>query len=54
MRQSRRFPPIWLALIVVVVALGLGSRRFATHLPWFLAAYAGDTLWALPPSSASA
>lgn len=31
----------------MVVALGLGSRRFATHLPWFLAAYAGDTLWAL-------
>ena len=47
MRPTRRRPSLWIALIVVVVALGLGSRRFATHLPWFLAAYAGDTLWAL-------
>jgi hypothetical protein len=27
--------------------LGLGSRRYAEHLPGFVAAYAGDTLWAL-------
>jgi len=27
--------------------LGLGSRRFGSHLPGFVAAYAGDTLWAL-------
>lgn len=26
--------------------LGLASRRYAAHLPDFLAAYAGDTLWA--------
>jgi hypothetical protein len=31
----------------VVVALGLASRRYAPALPAFLAAYAGDTLWAL-------
>jgi hypothetical protein len=36
-----------LALIVLAVALGLGSRRFGPHLPWFVAAFAGDTLWAL-------
>ncbi|HEX9003947.1 MAG TPA: DUF2809 domain-containing protein [Blastocatellia bacterium] len=30
-----------------VVALGLGSRRYAAWLPKFLADYAGDTLWAL-------
>jgi hypothetical protein len=28
------------------VVLGLGSRRHADHLPGFVAAYAGDTLWA--------
>jgi hypothetical protein len=27
--------------------LGLGSRRFSGFLPSFVAAYAGDTLWAL-------
>jgi hypothetical protein len=31
----------------VVVALGLGSRRFGAYLPSMVAAYAGDTLWAL-------
>lgn len=36
----------WLALIAVVVALGLGSRRYGAHLPGFVGAYAGDTLWA--------
>lgn len=40
----RRF--VWLALLVVVILLGLGSRRFGRHLPGFVAAYAGDTLWA--------
>ena len=44
---TRRRPPlVWLALIAVVVLLGLGSRRFGSHLPGFVAAYAGDTLWA--------
>jgi Protein of unknown function (DUF2809) len=27
--------------------LGIGSRRYAHNLPEFIAAYAGDTLWAL-------
>lgn len=30
----------------IVVALGLGSRRYETLLPPFLARYSGDTLWA--------
>jgi hypothetical protein len=34
-------------LIALAVGLGLGSRRFAGHLPGFVASYAGDTLWAL-------
>lgn len=47
MRHPRRNPVIWTSLIVLAVALGLGSRRFGRSLPDFLAAYAGDTLWAL-------
>jgi hypothetical protein len=34
-------------LIALTCLLGLSSRRFAGHLPGFVAAYAGDTLWAL-------
>jgi Protein of unknown function (DUF2809) len=44
----RRRPPIlWLVLIAMTVVLGLGSRRFGPQLPGFVAAYAGDILWAL-------
>ena len=46
MATRRRPTIVWLALIVVIVLLGLGSRRYGPHLPVFLAAYAGDTLWA--------
>ena len=46
-RQRRRHPVLWLALIALTACLGLGSRRFGPHLPGFVAAYAGDTLWAL-------
>ncbi len=46
MRETRRNPPAWFALIALTVILGIGSRRFASHLPAFVAAYAGDTLWA--------
>ncbi len=45
--RRRRRPLVWLALIVLDLAVGLGSRRFGPHLPWFVATYAGDTLWAL-------
>lgn len=31
----------------VVIILGLASRRYGAALPHWLAAYAGDTLWAL-------
>jgi hypothetical protein len=34
-------------LVLVAIALGLGSRRYAPLLPPFVAAYAGDTLWAM-------
>lgn len=33
-------------VLIVVILLGLGSRRFSANLPRFVATYAGDTLWA--------
>ena len=47
MRQPRRTPVVSISLIAITVILGLGSRRFGHALPGLLAAYAGDTLWAL-------
>ena len=44
---GRRPRIAWISLIGFVILLGLGSRRFGAHLPDFLAAYAGDALWAL-------
>lgn len=38
---------VYAGLSALVLLLGLGSRRFADALPQFIAAYAGDTLWAL-------
>jgi len=37
----------YLMILILVVILGLSSRRYARLLPSFLADYAGDTLWAL-------
>jgi hypothetical protein len=48
MASPARRPPIpWVISIVAVALLGLGSRRFGSRLPGVVAAYAGDTLWAL-------
>jgi hypothetical protein len=47
MIKPRRNPVIQMILIALVCFLGLGSRRYAQMLPGFIAAYAGDTLWAL-------
>ena len=33
--------------MIMVVGLGLASRRYPEVLPDFIASYAGDTLWAL-------
>jgi hypothetical protein len=38
---------LYLGCGLVVVALGLGSRRYGSYLPVFVGEYAGDTLWAL-------
>jgi hypothetical protein len=47
MKRRRRHPLVQIGLLVVVCLLGIGSRRYAHALPGFIAAYAGDTLWAL-------
>jgi hypothetical protein len=44
MKRSRI---IYLLAAMIVIVLGLSSRRYSRALPEFLAAYAGDTLWAL-------
>ena len=41
-----RARPVSVALLLLVVALGLASRRHASALPHVVAAYAGDALWA--------
>ncbi len=46
-KLRRRNPLVQMSLIALACLLGIGSRRYAHALPWFLAAYAGDTLWAL-------
>ncbi len=40
--RSRTIGIAWLA---VVLAAGLGSRRYGEYLPGIIAEYAGDTLW---------
>ena len=44
---SRRNPLVRFALIALAAILGIGSRSYAHALPRLVAAYAGDTLWAL-------
>lgn len=46
-KSRRRNRLTWIVLIVLVCALGIGSRRFGDALPDFVATYAGDTLWAV-------
>jgi Protein of unknown function (DUF2809) len=45
--RRRRNRLIQVALITLTCLVGLSSRRYAQALPGFVAAYAGDTLWAL-------
>lgn len=35
----------YIGLVIIVIALGLGSRAYADSLPSFVAAHAGDVLW---------
>jgi hypothetical protein len=38
---------LYTLLFCGVIALGLSSRRYASHLPGVIATYGGDTLWAV-------
>jgi len=38
---------VYAVLLVIVIAFGLASRHYSDILPYFIATYAGDTLWAL-------
>jgi hypothetical protein len=38
---------LYSAFAVGLIATGLGTRRYGTHLPEIVAVYGGDTLWAL-------
>ena len=44
--SGKRDRRVYLFLFVLTIILGLSSRRFGQALPHFIAAYAGDTLWA--------
>jgi hypothetical protein len=46
-RRIRRHRFFQIVLIALVCLLGLGSRRYSHALPAFIAAFVGDTLWAL-------
>src|SRR5262249_51443933 len=46
-RERIRIRIRYLLCVLIVIPLGLGSRRFGAELPRFIAEYAGDTLWAL-------
>lgn len=45
MKQRNR--KVYAFLIIIVIILGLASRKFSSFLPSWLANYSGDTLWAL-------
>jgi hypothetical protein len=36
----------YFGLVCVTILFGLASRQFRSEIPWFIAEYAGDTLWA--------
>jgi hypothetical protein len=46
MGSRKRSVVVSVGSIALAAALGIGSRRFSERLPGFVAAYAGDTLWA--------
>ena len=44
MKYKRR--AVYLVITLIIVLLGLASRKYGNVLPEFIAAYSGDTLWA--------
>jgi hypothetical protein len=45
--MQKRNRKIYAPLMLMVIGLGLASRKYGAYLPSWLADYAGDTLWAL-------
>ncbi len=45
--QFTRNRIIYALIILIVVVLGISSRRYPDIFPVFISTYAGDTLWAL-------
>jgi glycopeptide antibiotics resistance protein len=45
--QKPRSRVVQIALLMLVAICGLSSRKYASYLPRFLAAYTGDTAWTL-------
>jgi hypothetical protein len=45
--RVKRHRPSYIVAGCLVVAMGLGSRRYGSLLPALIADYAGDTLWAV-------
>ncbi len=45
--MQKRNRKIYAPLMLIVIGLGLASRKYGAYLPSWLADYAGDTLWAL-------
>lgn len=45
--MNERNRKVYALSIILVILLGLASRKFSNALPNWLASYAGDTLWAL-------
>lgn len=45
-RNLIRIRVIYAFLVIIVIFLGLASRKYVDYLPNFLGKYAGDTLWA--------
>ncbi|QDT75835.1 ribosomal maturation YjgA family protein [Lacipirellula limnantheis] len=46
LRPAARSRLLYAPLLLLSIALGLASRRYAAALPSFISAYAGDALWA--------
>lgn len=38
---------IYIILVILVILLGLSTRKFSNNLPNFIASYSGDVLWSL-------
>ncbi|MEO8664877.1 MAG: DUF2809 domain-containing protein [Ignavibacteria bacterium] len=45
--NQKRNRLVYFISIIVVIAAGLGTRKYPGLLPKFIAEYSGDTLWAL-------